>query len=120
MSEYCERYEIKTRHKTDIKDKKLLKQLTSNTLFCQHCYKPFLKQNIKNELTTPYMALIDLISAVTFVIIPIAWITLILLFSILSFKDYIFAPLTKQSEQHQNYAYNDFDREILLFIYIYI
>ena len=90
MSQYCERFETKHRQKIEIKDKQLLKQLTANTLFCEFCYRPFLKDKaVEEELTTPYVALLDYISAITFVLIPIAWLPLIVLFTIFSFIDYI-------------------------------
>ena len=39
-----------------------------------------IEENIENELTTPYVALLDYVSAILFVAIPIAWIPLIILF----------------------------------------
>merc|ERR1712130_851706 len=111
MSQYCERYENKRRQNIETKDKQLLKQLTVNTLFCEFCYRPFLKDKVHEELTTPYVALLDYISAIIFVIFPIAWIPLILLFSILAAKDWISRKCKDNKDETENYKYTDFDKE---------
>eukprot|EP01084_Bolivina_argentea_P247890 414684_1 len=50
MSQYCERYEQKKKHNIEKEDKKLLKQLTTNVLFCPYCYMPYLKDKINKQL----------------------------------------------------------------------
>lgn len=62
-------------------DKQLLKQLTTGmtttTLFCPHCYRPFLESDgkVKSKLLlrTQYRSMIDYISAILFVVTLIAW-----------------------------------------------
>eukprot|EP01084_Bolivina_argentea_P081002 146701_1 len=90
MNQYLELYEQSARRQVKAADRRLFNQLTTNTLFCEYCYRPFSTKNIEKELTTPYIALLDIISALTFVFIPITWIPLILLFSIFAIKDYVF------------------------------
>ena len=117
MSKYCDRYELKRRQKIEIKDKQLLIQLTPNTLFCKYCYRPFVpddNDDMYNQLTTPYMALLDYISAVCFVAIPIVWIPLILLFGILAVIKWI-TDLCQGDKQDDakidKYKVTDFDKE---------
>lgn len=115
MTEYLERYERKRKQKIEPKDKQLLKRLTPNTLFCEYCYRPFLRDDVKKELTTSYIALLDLVSAIMFVIFPVAWIPLIILFFILAVIDYIFGSFEQDSnDENQYYKYTDFDKEVFL------
>eukprot|EP01084_Bolivina_argentea_P022070 40994_1 len=97
MSEYCRRYEDVRRQKIRSKDKKLLKQLSPDTLFCKYCVRPYSKanSNFKDELTTPFIGLLDIISAITFIILPIAWIPIILLFAIFAFQEHCFGQKKK-------------------------
>ena len=114
-SQYIERYEQKRRQRIESKDKQLLKQLTSNTRFCKYCYQPFScdDEHIRRELTTPYMALLDLMSAIIFVIIPIIWIPLILLFCILAGWDYCVGRANGdgRDDEMKNYSDKEFDKE---------
>lgn len=50
MPEYFEKYERRRRRKVEPKDRQLLKQLTTTTLFCPHCYRPFLAEESKRRL----------------------------------------------------------------------
>merc|ERR1712129_50814 len=77
MSDYLERYEDHNRRQIESKDKQLLKRLTPNTLFCSSCFKPLLIDDFERELISPYVALLEYVSALTFVLIPIAWLLLI-------------------------------------------
>ena len=89
-----------------------MKQLTANTLFCEFCYRPFLKERVRDELATPYMALLDYISAIIFVIFPVVWIPLIVLFLILAGIDYIrYKFMDDSNDDIKNYKYTDFDKE---------
>ena len=112
MNVYLERYEIGKRQQIEKKDKKLLKQLATNTLFCEYCYRPFLKGKVKDELVTPYEALIDLISALLFIVIPVAWIPLVLIFTCLAAKDFLFATFKDNDHRNENYKHADFDKEV--------
>ena len=86
--------------------------LTTDTLFCEYCYRPFLKDDVKNELTTPYIALLDYTSAILFVIFPVVRIPLILLFGLLALIDYIFYKFDEDSsDDTKNYRHTDFDKE---------
>ena len=57
ISEYCQRYEKKRKQKIEAKDKQLLKQLAPSTLFCTWCFRPFVVENVYDELTTPYLGM---------------------------------------------------------------
>ena len=95
-------------------DKVLLKQLTTNALFCANCFKPFLKtpeEKVTQELVTPFIALLDLLSAICFVIIPIAWIPLIIVFALIALKDLLFDLIIGSNNDDDEYRCRDFDRE---------
>ena len=54
MSQYCEIFERKRKQKIEMGDNRLLKQLTTDTLFCEYCYRPYLikdEKHIEKELT---------------------------------------------------------------------
>ena len=115
MSQYIERYEQKRRLRINSNNQQLLKQLSSNTLFCKYCFQPFPKyDHIKTVLTTPYEALLDLISAVTFVVIPIIWIPLILLFAILAVFEYFAQSVKKKNDETEYYSHSQFDKEFVV------
>eukprot|EP01084_Bolivina_argentea_P032772 60673_1 len=111
MTEYMDEYES-IQNEIDSVDKSLLKQITTNTLFCRGCYKPFTNQqkNIENELAIPFDALLDFCSGITFVCIPIAWFPLVVLFAIFAFKDWITDKFQDESK-NQNYTNQNFDAE---------
>eukprot|EP01084_Bolivina_argentea_P005108 9653_1 len=111
MSQYLERYENKQRQKIETQDKQLLKQLTANTLFCEYCYTPFEKNKVYKELTTAYAALLDYISALMFVIIPVAYIPMLLLFGCLSLVYYCLDKLDDSKDKKKSYKHTDFDKE---------
>eukprot|EP01084_Bolivina_argentea_P247463 414012_1 len=112
MEQYFGKYEKKRRQKLKSDVKTIFKQLTTNVLFCECCYRSFSKDNIRNELTTPYIALLDIVSAITFVLIPIAWIPLILIFSIFALKDAFFGNTDNNSDDDdESFAKEDFDSE---------
>ncbi len=112
MEKYLNRHEKHKKQKLKTSVKRVLKQLTSNVLFCECCYRSFSKDNIRNELTTPYIALLDIISAILFVLIPIAWIPLILIFSIFAFKD-----AYANSKQSQILLHGGFKNRIATILY---
>eukprot|EP01083_Nonionella_stella_P109163 318001_1 len=113
MSTYLERYEIKLRQKVESHDKQLLKRLTANTLFCEHCFRPFLKDNVTQQLSTPFMGSLDFISAIVFVILfPVTWFPLIIVFSVLTAKDWVMEIFDVDDEENENYIYSDFDKEV--------
>ena len=116
MAEYLEKYERKRRMKVEAKDRQLLKQLTTTTLFCPHCYRPFL-QNDKDDklMSSAYRSMLDYLSAIMFVVIPIAWIPLILLFAVLTLKEKFFEwvdseKAEKDGEQKKK-GHSEYDQE---------
>ena len=113
ISNYFDKYETKRRQKLQLKSRQLLKQLTKNTLFCEHCYRPFLKERCQQELTTSYIAMLDLISAIVFVVVPIIWFPLILLFFCFWAKDKIFgAGLSNNLNTKRPYTQSDCASEV--------
>ena len=76
-------------------------------------FRPFLKHQVDEQLTTPYVALLDILSAITFVIIPIAWLPLILLFAVLAVFDRILSRYEAvYYSQMGEYKGTDFDIEV--------
>eukprot|EP01083_Nonionella_stella_P013248 37330_1 len=108
MSQLMEQY---TQQNIDRKDKALLKRLTTKNLFCAYCYRPYLPEELHSELITPFMALLDLMSAVTFILVPVAWIPLISLFGFFAFLQCIGGWCSTKRDD-SNYLNLDFDREI--------
>eukprot|EP01083_Nonionella_stella_P127007 384693_1 len=97
----------------DAADSALLKQLTSTeTLFCEFCNRPILASPdyLVSELTTPYAALLDLLSALTFLFIPIAWIALLCILALMSMFDGI-SDVFVNDHPTTKYKSKDFDRE---------
>ena len=97
----------------DPTDQSILKQLTTNTLFCRYCYFPFLQSKVTTNdcTTTPYFAFLDLVSSITFLLIPIAYIPLIFLFGILAFYDRIMQCFDNEIDDRTYYENTDFDKE---------
>ena len=119
ISEYCQRYEKKRKQKIEAKDKQLLKQLAPSTLFCEWCFRPFVEENVYDELTTPYLAALDYISAVLFVAVPIVWIPLILLFTFAAFMEWLLSQCGGSRKRDDDvYHAGDFDKEVLFHISI--
>eukprot|EP01084_Bolivina_argentea_P150327 262534_1 len=116
MIEYLDRFERKRKQKIEINDKKLLKALTKDTLFCQHCFKPFLKESFEHELASPYTALLDILSAIMFVVFPIALIPLLIFFGVMALMDYVFDSLkiTDNDEDNQMYETAGFRKEYMV------
>merc|ERR1711971_846363 len=83
MSTYFERYERERRQKIEAYDRRLLMGLTGNILFCEHCFRPFLVTKRKKELISAFGAMMDYVSAILFVVVPVAWILLALLFLVI-------------------------------------
>ena len=110
MTQIMDKYKQKN---IDTEDKALLKQLTTDISFCSYCYKPYLPNELCNELITPFMTLLDLVSGLTFVFVPIVWIALSCVFGVLAFGNYILERCcsTKEDNEHTEYAKFDFDRE---------
>ena len=99
--------------KFDVQDSALLKQLTSTeTLFCEFCNRPILSspEHLIDALTTPYAALIDLLSAFVFVSIPIAWLALIVVLGVFCLFDGI-GHCFEKNDDRSKYQSEDFDRE---------
>ena len=100
--------------KVEANDRQLLKQLTTTTLFCPHCYRPFLEK-VGNEdvgdLSTAYAAMMDYLSAIMFVLVPLAWIPLILLFAVMALKEWI-SDLFSADDDGRKQDHTDFDREV--------
>mmetsp|Transcript_24909 Transcript_24909/g.39565 ORF Transcript_24909/g.39565 Transcript_24909/m.39565 type:complete len:121 (-) Transcript_24909:149-511(-) len=113
MAQYFDQYEAIAKTKIELKDAQLLKRLTTDTLFCEYCYRPFSKTDIHRELTTPYIALLDYISAITFVVIPVAWLPLVVIFSVLTVKDNIAKCFRSDGDHEREYKHTDFDKEFV-------
>lgn len=75
MAEYMKIYERKNLTKITFHDRAKLTQLTKNTLFCKSCYMPVDETHYRDELTSPFVALVDIISACFF---PLGLIPLLL------------------------------------------
>ena len=109
MKEYCKIYEKESKLKFDPLDKSLLNYLTFELLFCEHCYRAFVPKNIENDLLTPFRSLLDIVSCFLFVLFPIAWIPLIIIYAILA----LIELCTKTSKSDNNVDYSSYDREYL-------
>ena len=118
MSQYFEIYERKRRQKLKSEDRQLLKELTRNTLFCEHCYQPFSTSNINEEFTTPFIVLLDYISAISFVLVltPV-----MLIFAFLALVNKIrkcfFVPDTDKTRR---YTQSDCNLEVCLYRFIHL
>ena len=110
MTDYIDKFQSKHNQDLDPKDKAKLKQLTPNTLFCSHCFQPFSVSDYEDELTSPAIALLDMLSAVTFVMVPIAYIPLVIALAILSIYDE-FSEWIGDETPKQPFTNSDFDRE---------
>lgn len=65
LSEIAEKYEETNKFSLDPQDVALIKPLTADTLFCQHCFRPFEsmnKSNLNNKLLTPFWTLSEILS----------------------------------------------------------
>ena len=90
-----------------------MKQLTSTeTLFCEFCNRPVpsSRKHLNKELTTPYAALLDCVSALLFVLLPIAWIPLLIILSLLAALDGIKICFDDEHTK-KRFKPKDFDRE---------
>lgn len=114
MKQYIQKHEENIGRNIEYRDKRLLKQLAPNTLFCSHCYRPILTsrstEKIKRAMSTEFESLLEYTSAILFVVIPIVWIPLILLFAALALKEKITKILAKEN-RHGPRDYRHFDRE---------
>eukprot|EP01084_Bolivina_argentea_P175508 303918_1 len=81
LSTYFDHHETATKRSIIRSDRIMLHKLTAQTLFCPHCYQPFLIYDgiVKNELVSPFAPLFDYISAIIFLAVPIAWIPLLII-----------------------------------------
>ena len=100
--EYCQRYEQSHSRKIEQRDKILLSRITNNILFCEYCLKPFMIDNIENELTNSSVALLDFISAITFIIIPIVWIVLVVWFVCLTLIQFVMTSSVRRKSQSKS------------------
>jgi len=74
LGQYAEEYENEYKFALDPQDVALVKSLTTNTLFCQHCYRPFEPTNKTNMSTvrlTPFWTLSEILSIYVSVILMI-------------------------------------------------
>jgi len=113
MSRYLDRFERKRGQKIDHADKQLLKQLSTNTLFCKFCCRPFLKENAKKELTTAYTAYMDLISA--FLFLFVLWIPMTICFFVVASVTWFLKLFegTDAGDKEEDYKATDYDKEYL-------
>eukprot|EP01084_Bolivina_argentea_P150325 262530_1 len=113
MLNYLDRYEKTQKYKVETNDKKLLKALTKDTLFCECCFKPFLQEHYRDELASPFTALLDILSAIMFVVFPISLIPLLILFGVMALVDYAFDSLkiSDNDEDDQIYEIADWNNE---------
>eukprot|EP01084_Bolivina_argentea_P155700 271335_1 len=108
MTQYMEEYE-QNGHKIGSEDKSLMKMLTTESLFCSKCFKPFEKNKIDQQLVYPFAALLDFLSAFIFVFFPVAWFPLVLIFSLFTLKDKLFKWF--QDAEEVKYTNQNFDAE---------
>merc|ERR550525_550393 len=94
----------------DPKDLQCLKKLTTNTLFCKYCYRPFLHTEVREDLIAPFRALLDLISGLMFVLLPIAYVPLVVIFSFLALKDKIISYFDDDVDKRTLYMNSEFDK----------
>ena len=59
----------------------------------------------------PFRAFLDLISGLIFVLIPVAYIPLVMIFSILALKDQIMSYFDDDVDERKYYGNSDFDKE---------
>ena len=83
--------------------------LTGHILFCKHCYRPFLVEEGRKELISAYSAMQDYVSAILFVVIPIAWIPLFILFVALMLKQRIMELFYGDNSKSEGQG--DFDKQ---------
>jgi len=76
MAEYMERFEKSFGTKIHHDDRAQLNQLTSSTLFCRSCFQPINEERFEEELTSPFIALTDIISVG---LLPIALLLLVII-----------------------------------------
>eukprot|EP01083_Nonionella_stella_P156890 508598_1 len=112
MSTYFEKYRSINKHSLPRSDKIMLNKLTAQTLFCPHCYQPFLNTDpmIEKQLASPLNALFDLMSAVVFVAVPIAWIPLLIVMFVGVVMDTIAKLFDMSDRVNENYSNRDYDR----------
>ena len=112
MSEYMDKYE-KCHNEINAKDKFVVKRLTTELLFCNDCCRPFQKDDdlIEEQLTSPRVAFFDLVSMIFFVMVPIVWLPLVLIFGFLALKDWIVRWLRARAVAKHKYKGHNFDAE---------
>ena len=113
MSTYFGHYEEHHKRSITRQDRVTLNKLTAKTLFCPSCYQAFLNTNeeeLEKELVTPIVPLVDFVSVITFVIIPIAWIPLIFITGIGAAYDYIIKWFNYKDRTNEGYTNQDYDR----------
>lgn len=113
MKEYIDELE-KHESNIDIEDKNLLKRLTTDTLFCEHCFQPFIPGNIDSVMVSPFRVTLEIVSYVLFIFIPYP--VLIVVFVFLAMIDgctsYMYATFgSKKTHSENEVAYDDYDRE---------
>ena len=116
LNQYAEAYQEFHQFSLDPADTVLLKQLTVDTLFCKHCYRPFdPKNNLSDVLLTPFWALSELISISLFPLF--VWIPLLIIYSMLSLFEKIGSWFDDHISQPPNVLDHDrqyFQKETLL------
>ena len=113
MSTYVSLYEDKRNRSISRQDRDALNKLTSNILFCQHCFQSFLNRDedeLEEQLVTPIVPLLDFVSTITFVLIPIAWIPLLIIAGFAALKDSIFQWFDHSDYINEGYLNRDYDQ----------
>lgn len=80
MADYMEIYQRVNVIEINHRDQAKLNQMTNRTLFCNSCFQPFPLKNYHKELTNPFLALVDFVSAM---FIPIGLIPMLFVMPIL-------------------------------------
>eukprot|EP01084_Bolivina_argentea_P175506 303912_1 len=112
MSTYFDNHEKAIKRSIIRSDRIMLHKLTSQTLFCPHCYQPFLinDQMIQKQLVSPFAPLFDYISAIIFLAVPIAWIPLLIISLIGTILQYLNNWFTEGDRINEDYSNIDYDQ----------
>ena len=108
MTDYMDKFQRKHNKNINQYDKARLKHLTPNALFCGYCGQPYSANNYEDELASPEMALLDLLSAITFSVV--VYVPLIIGLGVLTIFDEFQSWLEGGAKQ-QKYTPADFNRE---------
>lgn len=87
-------------------------RLSTNTLFCEYCSRPFLKEEVRKELTTAFTGFRDLISAILFLLVLWLPMTVCLFAAALATKVARLFKAVARADNEEEYDASDFDKEV--------